>query len=624
VSFVSIPFDKAHKAKTTTQAVRFEVYKTVKRHLATIIFSAISLPCCLVSFVETAQADPSGPIDWPGLPTPGLGTLVTPGGWGRMTRLGNGDWLCVSTLFPAGTNSHLGIYISSDNCKTWTYVSNVTESGRDLDNGEVITLKNGHVLLTMRSIILDSSYHLPVYLSTDGGTSWIYISNIDSSEGTNVGGLWEPAFCLLPNGELAVFYSNETHPGYSQIISERISASDGASWGGEIWAVAQPGGGSLRPGMPRVCQMATGNFILVFELVGVGNANVCYNTSTDGISWPSNLGTHIPCQHAAPFITALPDGRLLVTSCENQVSYSDDFGATWQKTDPPAWEFGFDCDWPAIYFIGTNQVGVMVVNGPLWLAFGSLSPPINWPTYFVHSFASGTDANWTRYDGNFSFAGGDYWLDDTNSYGKALTGDEFWSDGVLQADVLVTTPGNAGLIFRATNPDYTGPDDGFDYYVGLDTGGSVVLGLQSNSYTPLTSASMTLTTNTWHHIMVNLQGSNITIYVDDLNHPRISWTDGTFTRGQIGVRAYECNAAFNNVTFSNAIPLDLRIQWLGNELSLAWPQTSHDLKLYSTSNLTSSTPWTLVTNAPSLFNGIWSTLIPKGFASKQFFRLVGQ
>ncbi|HEY3913068.1 MAG TPA: exo-alpha-sialidase, partial [Verrucomicrobiae bacterium] len=258
------------------------------------------MACLIIGFatVSVAHGDPSGPVSWTGFIDPDQGSMVTGGGWGRMTLLTNGNWLCVSTAYPQGQNSYLQLYQSSDDAKSWSYVCNVKESGRVLDNGELITLTNGTLLLTMRSLILSNSYHLPVYESTNNGLAWVYLSNIDSNEGVNVGGLWEPKFYMLQNGVLAAFYSNESHPGYSQMISERISTNNGASWGPEIWAVAQAGGGSLRPGMPQICQMATGNYILVYEIVNIGNADVYYNISSNGMDWPSTLGTHIPCQHA--------------------------------------------------------------------------------------------------------------------------------------------------------------------------------------------------------------------------------------------------------------------------------------------------------------------------------------
>src|SRR6266478_6907199 len=187
------------------------------RKFATAIFAVILFfqPLKMV-------AGPAGPISWNGTVT--IGT----GGWSRMVHLTNGNWLCVSSKYPAGTNSYLNISRSTDNCRSWnTPFSTVKEAGRTLDNGELIQLPNGTVLLTMRSLIPNNSYELPVCASTDNGFTWVYRSNIDTSSGTNAAqgeGLWEPDFGVLDDGRLIVTYSNETHPGYSKIISERVSA----------------------------------------------------------------------------------------------------------------------------------------------------------------------------------------------------------------------------------------------------------------------------------------------------------------------------------------------------------------------------------------------------------------
>ena len=173
-----------------------------------------------------AQGGPSGPVTW--------GSTVTiGGGWGRMAQLPNGHWLCVTTRFPAGTNSYLRVLRSTNQCRTWTVLSELTEADRTLDNGELIVLPNGEVLLTMRSLVPNVSYRLPVYASTNQGLAWTYRSNIDTSEGAGAAagrGLWEPDFWVLDDGRLVVTYSNEKHNGYSQLISLKVSTDDGVTW----------------------------------------------------------------------------------------------------------------------------------------------------------------------------------------------------------------------------------------------------------------------------------------------------------------------------------------------------------------------------------------------------------
>lgn len=542
---------------------------------------------------------------------------VASGGWGRMTALGNGNWLAVSTVYPTGTNSYLSILVSSNACRSWAQISQVRQPGRTLDNGEIMVLPNGNVLLTMRSLVSNTSFLLPVFVSTDQGRTWSYLSNIDSSNGP--GGLWEPDFVQLANGQLAVFYSNETHPGYSQIISEKVSSDSGTNWGPEIWPDYQAGGGSLRPGMPQSVRMSNGVYMMVAEVVNIGNADVYYKTSPDGVTWSTNLGVHIPCQHAGPFVAASADGQVFVTSCENQVSFSRDFGASWQRMQIPPWNLGFKFSWPALYNTASNELSALVVASGINLRFGNLIPPVPWPNPFRDNFDTGTDTNWTRYGGNFAFGGGAYLLNDTNTYGKSLTGSEFWADGTLETDLLIGTPGNAGVVFRMTNPDYVGPDDGFGYYVGLDTGGFVILGRQSNSWSPLATAPMTVSTNTWYHLKVVMKGGLFTVYAGDMSAPKLTLSDTNYARGQMGVRAFECNAQFDNFVFTNAVSAKVGLNLDNGQLRFTWPFCPVNVKLISSPALLSPLTGNSVAINPSLVNGQWTVALPLTWLPRQFW-----
>lgn len=572
------------------------------------------LLCLLLLVPGRSSAGPSGPISW--------GETVTiGGGWGRMVQLTNGHWLCVTTRYPSGTNSLLRIHRSTNNGRNWTAIADVAEAGRTLDNGELVALPNGTVLLTMRSLIPNESYRLPVYASTNGGSSWSYRSNIDTSEGTTASqgrGLWEPDFWVLEDGRLAVTYSNEKHPGYSQLISERVSTDNGVTWDSEIWAVTQPGGGSLRPGMSQMARMANDKYILVYEVVNLGNADVYFKVSDDGVNWPVGLGQRIPCQHCGPFVTSLPNGILLVSSCENQVSFSEDFGETWQKIDPPAWDLGFVFSWPAIYVTGLNEVGVMVVPGSVKLRFGSVSPRPHWSNPYIETFDTGTDVNWSHYGGNMALTNGRYVLNNEGTFGKSVVGDGFWRNGVLDADIMLTSAGNAGIMFRTTNPDYVGPDDAHGYYVGLDTGGFVILGRMRYSWNTLASVPVSFTTNTWHHLRVTMNGSQIQVYVDDLSTPKITHADTTFQRGQIGVRAFQCDAQFDNIVFSNSVPLLLELEHQGSQLNFAWPETSVSAKLHASTGLSEGVA---LTNPPFLTNDTWHLSTERPADPSQFYWL---
>jgi hypothetical protein len=163
---------------------------------------------------------------------------------------------------------------------------------------------------------------------------------------------------------------------YSQVCSERVSRDGGTTWGPEIIVASQPGGGALRPGMPVVTRLSDGRYFEVSEIVGIGNADVYGKLSPDGMRWPGGLGTPIPAQHAGPWVTALADGCLLATSCSNQISVSEDNGATWRLTAPPAYDYGQTFSFPAIYEIAPGQIAVMNTHRGVTLRFGAMPPQL--------------------------------------------------------------------------------------------------------------------------------------------------------------------------------------------------------------------------------------------------------
>ncbi len=335
------------------------------------------LLCGLALCAICSHADTPGPFTWGGT------TRVANVGWGRMIRLADGRWLSVGTLYPSNSTHTLQLEISADNAHTWARLSAVEEPGRRMDNGELIQLPNGTVLLSGRSVVENTSFHLPVYQSKDFGATWTFLSMADTNDAVVSGnhpgqGLWEPKFFLLAHGKLAMAYASEKHaleaPAYSQICAERVSQDNGATWGPEIVLVSQTGGGGLRPGMPVITKMQDGRYFEVSEIVGLDNAAVFFKISPDGTHWSPGLGTPIPLQHAGPWAATLADGRLVVTSCSNQISVSGDGGRTWDWSTPPAWDLGFTLSFPAIYQTGPTEIAVMNTHGSVQIRFGSFIP----------------------------------------------------------------------------------------------------------------------------------------------------------------------------------------------------------------------------------------------------------
>jgi len=296
--------------------------------------------------------------------------IIDRGAWGRLARLPAKDWLAVLTRFSQREPSRLSLYRSTNHCRSWDLLYEIREPGRKLDNGELLTLSNRVVWLTCRSVIDEQSYQLPVYCSKDQGRTWTRIGSVDNSEGPPGAlrhkGLWEPFLFMLPDGTISAIYSSEKHPGYSQVLSQKVSYDGGNTWGPEKRIVEQPNGGNLRPGMGVVARLSDGRFILVYEIVGIGRGQVHFKLSPDGITWPTGLGTPIPGHEAAPYVTVLANGNILLTSCSNILSTSNDAGTTWHTAKSPL-PGGFKYTWPALYEIAPDQVAVSLSSGSVRL-----------------------------------------------------------------------------------------------------------------------------------------------------------------------------------------------------------------------------------------------------------------
>ncbi|HEX7653249.1 MAG TPA: sialidase family protein, partial [Verrucomicrobiae bacterium] len=258
-----------------------------------------------------------------------------------------------------------------DHGHSWRPIATLRDNNRDLDNGELLTLPNGSLRLAYRSVRWQQSYRLCVSGSEDGGVTWQPLSQPEANEGApgSLGhpdkGVYEPGFCRLADGTLALFYANEKHvtetPAYSQIIAERLSHDNGLTWGPEIWVAWDTNAPSERPGMPVATRLADGRFMAVFEVVGKNEAKVFCKISPDGQTWAPGLGLVVPAQIGGPYVVALTNHWLAVTSNSGNVSLSEDYGATWRTNDPPVWGQGQVGHywWLSIYQTGPEEIAVI-------------------------------------------------------------------------------------------------------------------------------------------------------------------------------------------------------------------------------------------------------------------------
>lgn len=232
------------------------------------------------------------------------------------------------------------IYRSTNGGSSWSLVTNVVPSqtfpSLTLTSQpylyevpqQVGSLAAGTILLAGMIMPADrSSSRIVIYKSTDRGSTWSFLSTVDTggpatydpSPTSTTTTVWEPAINLDSSGNLVVYYSDERQKanGVLQAVVYRRSTDGGATWGA-VTNVAAVGNQSDRPGMITVARMGNGQYIAVYEVVNrpsqsLNTAPAYFKLSSDGVTWPSGLGTPITLADgrgigSSPMVRWIPQG----------------------------------------------------------------------------------------------------------------------------------------------------------------------------------------------------------------------------------------------------------------------------------------------------------------------------
>jgi hypothetical protein len=173
---------------------------------------------------------------------------------------------------------------------------------------------------------------------------------------------------------------------------------------------------------------------------------------------------------------------------------------------------------------------------------------------FNEDFTNATLDKWINYGQWFIKDGTIHAASNKGSWGygihgvKSLASGTSFSDMSYDATVKLASKGNAGLIFRVSSPNL-GADSYNGYYVGLDAeNGRIQLGKSSGrKWTLLKAYSQSLEMNRAYAIRIVAKGDQIMVYFDHGATPVIFLTDNEFSEGAIGVRAYDCMAAIDDI-----------------------------------------------------------------------------
>jgi hypothetical protein len=179
------------------------------------------------------------------------------------------------------------IYHSTDLGQSWSFLSwvNDTEYSYGLRYQPFIYLlprafagwETGTIFLAGSAIPTDlSSTHLELYVSTDDGATWKFVSHI-AAGGKAVPNngetpVWEPSLMLYYDESkgkevLVCYYSDQRDAKHGQKLVHQFT-SDGLSWEGVVDDVAYDEY-TARPGMPIVAQLGEGGkYLMTYEYGG--------------------------------------------------------------------------------------------------------------------------------------------------------------------------------------------------------------------------------------------------------------------------------------------------------------------------------------------------------------------
>jgi hypothetical protein len=212
------------------------------------------------------------------------------------------------------------IYRSTNNGQSWTEIGSVADTANGIGNRccaflyelpqAIGSLAAGTILCAgISAPVNDSETLLELYKSTNGGSSWTWVSEIAVGGSYSTTAIWEPNLIVADN-TLICYYSDSRDSAHSQKIVHQ-SSTDGVTWSAAVDDVALSPE-TLRPGMPVVSLLANGDYFMSYEVVNEASDTPTYfKISSDPESWDStDIGTSLGTG-GSPYNTVLPDGTIL-------------------------------------------------------------------------------------------------------------------------------------------------------------------------------------------------------------------------------------------------------------------------------------------------------------------------
>ena len=191
--------------------------------------------------------------------------------------------------------------------------------------------------------------------------------------------------------------------------------------------------------------------------------------------------------------------------------------------------------------------------------FPEIGIPGKSPSRFTASFDDNKMKGWIWYGGGwFAKDGALHNASNHGSWGAGIhgskavlpsvTGDNF----IYETTLKTGAKGNAGVIFRVTNPSI-GADLYEGYYVGINPESNrIEMGKASGQkYILLGTADLKVNPEKKYKLKVKANGDRFEISLDNSERPLLTVNDSEFKNGMIGVRSYDALPVFDDLKFEN-------------------------------------------------------------------------
>lgn len=389
------------------------------------------MSCSSIELLDARNIDNSEPIDgvriaWDKSSLKGLSDDGVYAGYPRLRELIDGTLVVVYD-----SQGDLMMRKSNDGGHSWSpksivFSKRIISNDKGLScmvnmaNAEIYQLDNGDLIFganfrpTKDGIV---PYSIAVKRSSDAGETWLPEQILYNAGDDFDNGCWEPSFLQLPNGELQLYFANESpyRESHEQEISMLTSYDRGQTWSENIKTVSFRSG--RRDGMP-VAQLINDEIVVSIEDNEIGEfkpftvrTKLDDNWSTPVLSDSSNriyaLADSLSedVYAGAPYLIKLNSGETLLSyqttlgrskdweKSTLEVAVGDSYGKNFKKVTRPI-DVPISCEakWNSLSNIRGDQVVALASsdfnqeNVGVWMIKG----------YILNNNVIGSDINSNR------------------------------------------------------------------------------------------------------------------------------------------------------------------------------------------------------------------------------------